>query len=191
MVGLYFSKSFAKGLFGWHVPYSDNTVELGLGVDHRARTPSSSAFNLFSRSEELKSIVKTSGSALSTKASLIPISTRARTAKGNVALVGDAAGQVKATTGGGIIYGCLCAETLSRTIADGKPLSEYEKRWRSAYGKDLSFHRMAHSYYSRGNLQHTFRIMRMLGMDGFLGKYGDMDSPSLMLQRFLFRGLSG
>ena len=49
MVGLYFSRSFAKGLFGWHVPYSNGTVELGLGIDHRARTPSSSAFNLFAK----------------------------------------------------------------------------------------------------------------------------------------------
>ena len=190
MVGLYFSRSFAKGLFGWHVPYASNIVELGLGVEHRAKTPSSAAFNLFSKSEELKSVINTKGAALSARASMIPISTRAKTVKGNVALVGDAAGQVKATTGGGIIYGCLCADILSKTIANGKPLSEYEKAWRSAYGKDLGIHRIAHSYYSNSNLQRTFRILRILGMDGFLGRYGDMDSPSLILKRFLFRGLS-
>ena len=42
---------------------------------------------------------------------------------------------------------------------------------------------MAHSYYSKGNLQRTFKIVRILGMDSFLGKYGDMDSPSLMLKK--------
>jgi flavin-dependent dehydrogenase len=191
MVGLYFSKSFANGLFGWHVPYSKNMVELGLGVDHKARTPSSSAFNLFSKSEELHSIIKTRGAALSSHASMIPISTRSSTVKGNVALVGDAAGQVKATTGGGIIYGCLCADALAKVIASGKPLSEYERAWRKAYGRDLSFHRIAHNYYSRSDLQRTFKILKIMGMDSFLGKYGDMDSPSLIIKRFLFRGLSG
>ncbi len=191
MVGLYFSRSFAKGLFGWHVPYSNNTVELGLGINQKAKTPSSAAFNIFSRSDELKSLIKTKGVALSAHASIIPTSTRPNTVKGNVALVGDAAGQVKATTGGGIIYGCLCADLLSKVITSGKPLTEYEKAWRKAYGRDLGLHRIAHSYYSNTDLQHTFKILRILGMDSFLGKYGDMDSPSLILKRFLFRGLSG
>jgi len=190
MVGLYFSKEFAKGLFGWHVPYSKGVVELGLGIDQRARTTSSAAFRAFMQSDSANSVVKTRGAALSQHASMIPISTRSQTARGNVALVGDAAGQVKATTGGGIIYGCLCAETLAKTISEGRPLTEYERKWRSAYGRDLGLHRIAHSYYSGANLQRTFKILRMLGMDGFLGKYGDMDSPSLMLKRFLLRGLS-
>ncbi len=190
MVGLYFSKAFAKGLFGWHVPYSESAVELGLGIDHRARTPSSSAFGHFAESEELKSMIQTKGAALSSHASIIPISTRAQTVRGNVALVGDAAGQVKATTGGGIIYGCLCAESLAKVVASGKPLPDYEKGWRKTYGRDLGLHRMAHSYYSKGNLQRTFKIIRILGMDSFLGRYGDMDRPSLMLKRFLLRGLA-
>ncbi|MDE1865335.1 MAG: NAD(P)/FAD-dependent oxidoreductase [Candidatus Micrarchaeota archaeon] len=190
MVGLYFSRGFAKGLFGWHVPYSSDTVELGLGIDHRARLTSSAAFSYFMKDKASTSVVKTRGRALSSHASMIPLSTRPKTAKGNVALVGDAAGQVKATTGGGIIYGCLCAETLSRTISSGKPLSEYERSWRASYGRDLGFHRLAHSYYSKGNLQRTFRILKVLGMDGFLARYGDMDSPSLILKRFLLRGLA-
>jgi flavin-dependent dehydrogenase len=191
MVGLYFSKSFAKGLFGWHVPYSNEIVELGLGVEHKAKITSSAAFKIFIQSQAAQSVIHTKGDALSAHASMIPLSTRRQTAKGNVALVGDAAGQVKATTGGGIIYGCLCADTLAKVIKQGKPLPEYEKLWRASYGRDLNIHRMAHSYYTKSNLQRTFKIMRFLGMDGFLGKYGDMDSPSLMLKRFLFRGLSG
>ena len=149
MVGLYFSKSFAKGLFGWHVPYSRNMAELGLGVDHRAKITSSSAFRLFMQSDASRSLITARGEALSEHASIIPLSARRQTAKGNIALVGDAAGQVKATTGGGIIYGCLCADILAKTISEGRPLAEYERRWRSSYGKDLGFHRIAHSYYSR------------------------------------------
>jgi flavin-dependent dehydrogenase len=190
MVGLYFSKNFAKGLFGWHVPYSKNIVELGLGIDHRAKMTSSAAFSAFMKEEASRTVVKTVGTPISSNASLIPLSSRLHTAKGNVALVGDAAGQVKATTGGGIIYGCLCADILAKTIRAGKPLSQYEKGWRSAYGRDLKFHRIAHSYYSKNNLERTFRILKIIGMDGFLGKYGDMDSPSLILKRFLLRGLA-
>ena len=57
-------------------------------------------------------------------------------------------------------------------------MADYEKSWRKAYGRDLGFHRVAHSYYSSTDLQRTFKILKIMGMDSFLGKYGDMDSPS-------------
>jgi flavin-dependent dehydrogenase len=196
MVGLYFSSEFAHGLFGWHVPYSEHTVEIGLGIDQRRKLTSKKAFDRFIGSGSI-GIGLSGGRIAGEHASLIPISARKVTVKGNVALVGDAAGQVKATTGGGIIYGCLCAETLAKAakecIDGGAGLDAYEKQWRKRYGRDLGLHRIAHSYYSKAGekgLERTFRIMKALGMEGFLGKYGDMDSPSAILKRFLLGGSS-
>ena len=197
MVELYFSKEFAHGLFGWHVPYSEKLVEIGLGIDQRKKVTSKKAFEKFIRSGSID-VDLSKGKLIGEHASIIPISARKTTAKENVALVGDAAGQVKATTGGGIIYGCLCAETLAKTVKDcienGADLKQYEKLWRQKYGKDLKLHRIAHSYYTRAgekNLERSFRIMKAIGMDRFLGKYGDMDSPSMILKRFLLRELAG
>lgn len=195
MVGLYFSGEFARGLFGWHVPYSEETVEFGIGVGHRVGMTSRRAFDSFMGSGAADPrLIGRIGRGL---ASMIPLSPRRITVKGGVALVGDAAGQVKATTGGGIIYGCLSAELLARSIRDsverGAPLSLYERAWRRSYGADLMLHRAWHSYYSRvgtKGVEWTVRLARMLGLDGFLGRYGDMDSPRLTLKRFVLRHLS-
>lgn len=192
LVGLYFSNSFAHGLFGWHVPYSDKIVELGLGIDMHYKISSSVAFERFLETKFEKFKLK---SKISGHASLIPISPRARTVLGNVALVGDCAGQVKATTGGGIIFGALCAGALAETIekvASGKGnLLGYEHLWRHRYGTDLYMHRMIHGFYTKidnRGLGFVFKAMKAIGMEEFFGRYGDMDRPSLMLKRFLFRG---
>jgi len=50
----------------------------------------------------------------------------------NLRLVGDAAGHVKATTGGGIVMGCLAARTITS--------ENYEKEWRKKIGKELYLH---------------------------------------------------
>ena len=74
--------------------------------------------------------------------------------KDNIALIGDAATQVKATTYGGIIYGLISAMYI------GERWDDYEKRFRSKLGKDLwvslkmrnvlnkfSFHRDLNGYF--------------------------------------------
>lgn len=53
---------------------------------------------------------------------------------GNLVLVGDSAGQTKATTGGGIITGMLCAEIAAKH-RDSPEL--YETEWRKTVGKEL------------------------------------------------------
>lgn len=65
-----------------------------------------------------------------------------RTWKDNVILVGDAAGHVMATNGGGIpiamIAGRIAGRTVKEHLLRGIPLSEYERRWRAVLGKPLS-----------------------------------------------------
>ena len=64
-----------------------------------------------------------------------------RTVKENVLLVGDAAGHVMATNGGGINVAMICGRIAGETAADhvlqGTPLGAYEARWRAAVGGPL------------------------------------------------------
>jgi digeranylgeranylglycerophospholipid reductase len=63
-----------------------------------------------------------------------------------VLVIGEAAGQVKATTGGGIYYGLLAArlaaDTISQAFARGcfaaTTLQRYEQAWRALLGEELS-----------------------------------------------------
>jgi digeranylgeranylglycerophospholipid reductase len=194
-VELFFDDA-AFRLFGWTIPYSKSVLEVGIGLSKRAKKNSKRAFKSFLQKHMVEKLE--GAEELSEHASSIPIGPRRITVKGNVALVGDAAGQVKSTTGGGIIFGSLCARLLAKCVIEnvknGKPLQLYEKKWRSAYSIELSMHSMLHELYSglgTSGIERYIRIAQSLGMDKFLSKYGDMDRPSLMLKRFFLRDLVG
>ncbi|ASJ09828.1 bacteriochlorophyll synthase [Thermococcus sp. P6] len=57
--------------------------------------------------------------------------------RGNVALIGDAALQIKPTTAGGIVYGMYCAHALRKALLNGR-LEEYEREC-SFVKKGISF----------------------------------------------------
>ncbi len=196
-VGLYFDNRTTNRFFGWSVPYSKSVIELGVGVDYKVKKNSKAAFDSFLRNPNVSEIVG-DGALIGAHASIIPIQSRKRTVSKNVLLVGDAAGQVKATTGGGIIFGTQCArlaaEITWRHLKEGYPLASYETAWRKRYGMDLSLHKLLHAYYSslgQRRVDATFKLLKMLGAESFFSEYGDMDRPSVMLKRLFLRGLSG
>ncbi|HUY70573.1 MAG TPA: NAD(P)/FAD-dependent oxidoreductase [Candidatus Baltobacteraceae bacterium] len=196
MVGLYFDNKIAHRFFGWTVPYSDSRVEVGIGISDRAKITSLMAFKRFVASGGITEL-EDGGKMANGYASLIPLTSRRKTVIGNVALVGDAAGQVKATTGGGIIFGVSCAKLLAhqikRTMEGKGRLEEYDAMWRKRYGIDLKMHAVVHRYYATmdsGTLGLFMKMSKLFGSEQFFSKYGDMDRPSLMLKRFFLRGLA-
>lgn len=196
IAGLFFSNEIAYRFFGWSCPYSKDRIEIGIGISDRAKITSTSAFSKFVHGNMLGGMLNGAEKA-NGYASIIPLTTRPITVKGNVMLVGDAAGQVKATTGGGIIFGCSCARILADVVAQniekGRPLELYEKEWRRRYGIDLTMHNFLHDYYSNlkaSNFETFLKMMKIMGAENFFSRYGDMDRPSLMLKRFFLRGLS-
>ncbi len=168
MAGLFFANDIAYRFFGWSCPYSKNRIELGLGISDRAKISSTAAYAKFAKSEMVKGIIK-NAEMVNGYASIIPLSSRPITVKDNVMLVGDAAGQVKATTGGGIIFGCSCAKVLARIIRanaeKGTPLKAYEREWRKRFSMDLRMHDFLHNYYSNlkvSNMEVFLKISKNL-----------------------------
>jgi flavin-dependent dehydrogenase len=100
--------------------------------------------------------------------------------------VGDAASQVKPTTGGGIVFGLACGRIAGETAAkairskdlSAEHLREYEAAWRDLIGFDLR----AMSYLRRllyrlpdRSLDRIFSIAGDLGADQILNKTPDID----------------
>jgi digeranylgeranylglycerophospholipid reductase len=63
------------------------------------------------------------------------------TVKGNTLILGDAAGHVMASNGGGIPTAMICGKIAGNVIGDhiqkGKPLMDYDMKWRAAIGREL------------------------------------------------------
>jgi len=80
----------------------------------------------------------------------------------NIALVGDAACQVKPLTGGGIYYGLKSAELLAECVRDNR-LDEYDRRLKKKYGKEIKFGLKARKLYEEINekeLKNIFMLFK-------------------------------
>jgi len=119
-VKVYFGK-FAPGFFGWVIP-AGNELRIGMGTTERG---------LKEKFNEFKSIV--GYEVKNERYALIPYGIK-KLAKEKCAIVGDAAGQVKATSGGGLYAGLLASEILAKNFDD---FFAYEREFMQAYGKEL------------------------------------------------------
>src|SRR3989338_5202906 len=114
--------------------------------------------------------------------------------KDNVYLIGDAAAQVKATTGGGIIPSLKAAHTLCDCILNNK---DYNKEFKKSSGRELSLHlkiRNVLNKFSDEDYNKLLKLMNQEKVKKILKKY-DRDTPipfvfNLLLKepRFLLFG---
>ncbi len=117
------------GAFAWVVPEDKNTVRLGVA----SYTNTKKHFDYLIKLKQIKN-----KNTLEKQGGLIPIyNTNQKTQKNNTYLIGDAATQVKATTGGGIIQSLIAAKILSDSIIKHK---NYEKELKKHLAKELWIH---------------------------------------------------
>ncbi|MBI5046170.1 NAD(P)/FAD-dependent oxidoreductase [Candidatus Micrarchaeota archaeon] len=188
-VEVYLSNEKFPGFFAWIIPHDEYTAEFGVGVElpHRA-------INAWNALLKLKGVstngFNNSSDKINPKGAVIPLSVRSRTGKQiknnknvrNVILVGDAAGQVKATTGGGVIFGGNCAKLAGKHF--NNPL-RYEVEWRARYGADLAIHSKVHNYVaglSDSQLSAFGKRLNKMNLGEFLSKNGHMDRPTKMIR---------
>ncbi|MBI4332539.1 MAG: NAD(P)/FAD-dependent oxidoreductase [Chloroflexi bacterium] len=162
---VYCGHDIAPGFFGWLVPFAPGKARLGL------LTRGSHAAALMNRLWEK---LRSSGKVISPLAELhfgvIPLEPLRRTYTSRVLVVGDAAGQVKPTTGGGIYYGLLgaamAADCLDQAIRDEDfspaRLSGYQRAWRQKLYLELKVGQMARRIFEKlsdRQIDHIFDIV--------------------------------
>ncbi|VVC01815.1 Digeranylgeranylglycerophospholipid reductase [uncultured archaeon] len=178
-VEVFFDQSWAPGFIGWVIPTNEETAKIGLGVTKKGDLPRA-------KKKFLEKLNLHGTKPLSQFSALIPLSVRKKTAgifenKYSVVLAGDAAGQVKSSSGGGIFFGASCGR-LAGHLA-GKP-DEYERAWKHAYGADLSMHRLLRSTLDvlpMWGIDAWLMSMKYARLDRWLMQAGEMDQYSKML----------
>lgn len=109
-----------------------------------------------------------------------------RTFMERVLVIGEAAGQVKTTTGGGIYYGLLAArlaaETISTAFATGRfsaeQLCAYERDWKSLLDHELTLGLSFRKFYGRlGDRQMDFLLRHISrhGLNDLIQRHADFD----------------
>lgn len=167
---------FAPGFFGWLIPFDEKNVEIGLGCEKNV----TQNFEKFAQRFETEKITQT-------QLAPIPLfDAKQKTVFGKIALVGDAAGQTKATTGGGIIFGCSCARELADAVL-ADDLESYEQRWRKKYGNDLGLHVQIRKFLNKVNYDELLAIVKKEKLESFISLYGDMDRPQNLVSEVLKR----
>ncbi len=165
------------GTFAWVVPENKETVRVGL-ISNRYTNV------LFRNFLKLKDI--TNNKIIDYQSGLIPVyNPKTKTAKNNIYLLGDAALQVKATTGGGIIQGLTAAKALSDSIIKNR---NYEKEWRKLIAKDLWLHLKARNIMDKFSLRDWNKLIYMFNNEktkNILENY-DRDYISKFLFKLIF-----
>jgi len=174
-VEIYFGQEIAPGFFAWLVPTSPGRALVGLLAQ---RNPALYIKRLLSALQSQGKIVS---SEVEPRYSGILLKPLSKTYSERLITVGTAAGQVKATTGGGIYFGLLsaeiAAETLGRGLADdnlsARSLSGYERGWRKKLGRELEIDYYARKFYQRlsdRRIDRIFDIIKSNGIDEALLK---------------------
>ncbi len=177
-IEIYFSQEIAPGFFGWLVPISNGKALAGVLAASHAK------FYL----EKLLASPFCRGKVVRQEAGMrqraIPMEILPRTYGDRLLVVGDAAGQVKPTTGGGIYFGHLgsevAVEVLSEAFDNGSleatQLSHYQKRWKAKMGSEIRRSYIARRLYQKlsdGQIDRMFDIASSHNIVGAL-----LDSPT-------------
>jgi len=172
-VEIYFGQDVAPQGFAWAVPVARPDgphVRVGLMCDGDAATHFERLLTRIRASWGVPASV-----VAAPRRRLLPLGAIRRTYADRVVAIGDAAGLVKPTTGGGIFYslttGALAAETIGRALHRGDTsaaaLGEYEVAWRKELASEFRAQlalRMLAQRLSDAEMDDLFMLARTNGV---------------------------
>jgi geranylgeranyl reductase family protein len=184
LVTLFIGNEIAPGFFGWIIPSGD-TARVGLCVgegnayaylEKMLRRPEVRQYT-----EGAQPILYIAGG--------IPLGFPKRTYADNVMIVGDAACQAKAVSGGGIFTALTCSDFAARTAIEAleagdvsaRMLHAYHRAWTRSIGKELRKDLAIHDSFSKltdRQFEELFDIFDSPPMIRLIEKKGDIDFPS-------------
>ena len=172
-VEVHLGREVAPGGFAWLVPLERDGrphARLGLMCDTRALA----RFRQFAA--RMRQRFGAAGDWPDPRLKVLPLGPVSRTYGTRLLAVGDAAGLVKPTTGGGIYYslisGRIAAETLDEALAaddlrDAR-LRRYETEWRARLGADIRIGLAFRTLASRLNDRAIDAVVELARVDGIV-----------------------
>ena len=176
-VELHFGGDVAPRGFAWVVPVvrgQENFARVGLMCDRDARDYFDRFVARIRGRWQIGGEGRVEGE-VTPRNKILPLAPIPRTYATRVLAVGDAAGLVKATTGGGIYYSLLSGKLAADVLADAlrvddldaAALARYEEDWRRLIGEELAAQRILRDIANRlsdGEIEDLFELARTDGI---------------------------
>lgn len=183
----------APGLFAWVIPAGEETARIGLCACDRG----CDRLKAFLKKDVIKKRIL--GSPVGLFVGGLPLGPPAVASANRFLAVGDAAGQVKPTSGGGIYPGLVAAKIAGKVAAAAaldddcsmKRLGEYDRLWRAALGRELDIGLKANRMLNKMSPADLDEVMSYLAgkpsLLRIIEEHGDIDRPSRLMAKMLAR----
>lgn len=170
----------SKGGFRWIVPEKNGLARIGLVTEENPKKGFENIVRRFSFKEEIEGVrFKPIAQGLISK-----------TFGERVLSVGECAGQVKTTTGGGIYFALLCSEIAGEVVLkafkkgdfSSEGLSEYERKWKKKIGKEIKigyFIRKLCAHLEDERIDKLFVLAKSDGFIDYIGRKARFDWHAL------------
>jgi geranylgeranyl reductase family protein len=177
-VDIFIGEKFAPGFFSWIIPIGDRRARIGCCIKSR-----------YSPKSFVQKILPENAIIEKKRGGSIPFGPLDKTYNDGVLLVGDAAAQVKSTSGGGLYPGLVCArhcgdvivEALAIGDSSATTLKEYQKRWEKEIGKELAMDWKLRKIFLKlddSKLEAVIKFLDNPKIISIINEYGDIDYPS-------------
>ncbi len=179
------------GLFAWVIPIGPKSARVGLcAVENGCKI-----LKVFLQRDIIKERIL--GSPIAINVGGLPMGPPPSTVADGFLAVGDAAGQVKPTSGGGIYPGLVCAKIAGTVAAaaahegdcSADRLMEYDKRWRATIGRELDVGMRVNRLLNRMSDKELDEVIGYLaskpGLIKTIEEHGDIDRPSVLMAKML------
>jgi digeranylgeranylglycerophospholipid reductase len=192
IVEMFYGRNVAPGFFAWIIPIGERRARVGLASRDKSKLRLDSLIQhhriIADRMKGAK-IERSLGGVVLVGMPITRMSYR------NIVAVGDTAGIVKATTGGGVILGGITARVAGKTITEAlkqgeetTKIQEYEKGYKSLVRNELRMMYLAQKALmslSDQGLDSLVLEAAELGLLNIIQKEGDMDLQSRVIKRLL------
>ncbi|MGZ7160678.1 MAG: geranylgeranyl reductase family protein [Methanobacterium sp.] len=193
LVHLYVDSKISPG-FIWIIPISKRTARVGLFYDTEYKELNNILKDFACNNEFLKD-----SKILKKYHGKIPVyNYKNKIVKGRAILIGDAASQIKPTTGGGLVIGFICAKMAAEDVVeaiksdDFSLLNNYQKRYKKKFENELKMQLKVQKTFeslTNSDLDSMFAKLKEKGAEKIISKYGDIDSQSPLVKEMLKTGM--
>lgn len=177
---LFWGSQYSNGFFGWSIPLDDGRTRVGVMTESNSRE---CIGNLLT---ELNYDQQRNRGCINFKQRGISFGSIEKSYSDRVIAVGEAAGLVKTTTGGGIFYGILSAEiacdVIDRCFTEDdfteNTLSDYESGWKNIIGNEIKHGQYFHNFFSKlsdESIDELFEAVNKDGLFDYISRSGNFD----------------